>query len=102
MSCAWNAGRPGIADHLPEHLAAIAAVDRIGEAGLHEQRIDEFVNQSASGRRVVGHLAGGDVLQECVGVRGRELIERLAEARLRGAARRSDPALKNSAGLSGS
>src|SRR5262245_11784620 len=33
----------GITDHLPKHLADVTAVDRIGEASLDEQRIDEFV-----------------------------------------------------------
>src|SRR5215471_11156404 len=33
----------GVSDHLPEHLVVVAAVDRIRETRLDEQRIDEVV-----------------------------------------------------------
>src|SRR5207302_1883713 len=34
-------GKAGIADHLPKHLAVIAAIHRIGNTGLREQWVDE-------------------------------------------------------------
>src|SRR6516162_674994 len=36
-------GKARVADHLPEHLVVVAAVDRIRETGLDEQRVDEVV-----------------------------------------------------------
>src|SRR5436853_941288 len=54
-------GKAGIADHLPKHLAVIAAIHRIGKTGLREQWVDEFVEPLAKRNAYVTDLAAGQV-----------------------------------------
>src|SRR5579872_935467 len=67
--------KAGIADHAPEHLVLVAAVDRIGKARLHEQRIGQLVEPFPQGEPRIGDLPRGEVLQELVSITGRERVE---------------------------
>jgi hypothetical protein len=71
-------GSAGIADHLPERLAGIAAVDRVGETGLDKERIDEFVEPWSKRHAVVRDLAVGNLLEKTIGIAFAQFVEALA------------------------
>ncbi len=83
-----------IADHAPEHLVVVAAVNRVGVAGLLEQRIDELVEPRAQRHLLVGDLAAGKLGEERLGLRRRECVEALAELLAAGRIRSRDADLE--------
>src|SRR5258706_5379081 len=70
-------GQAGIADHFPEHLVVVAAVQRVGETRLREERVDELVEPRRERHLRIAHASGRHIRQERTRVGGRQEVEAL-------------------------